>query len=203
MSAQQQLLAADAALAERLMAAPPTSGVADHLPLGRLLPVVAGAFTGAGKGDWAAVGPRERVGAVLRGCSVDRLVDPMAGAQPYKLSPVSASPGARLLQAVGLGLASGGPVLCMIGMAGAASGELHEALSVSVQNNVKLVILVTDLRVPAEAGVARQTGADLLALAAAHGARAAAVAPTEPAVREAVAAARLADGPSLLLVAVP
>lgn len=203
MNAQQQLLAAEAQLGERLRAAGPTAGVADHLPLGRLLPVVAGAFTGAGKGDWAAVGPRERIGAVLRGCGVDRLVDPMAGAQPYKLSPVSAAPGARLLQAVGLGLASGGPVLCMIGMAGAASGELHEALSVAVQNNVKLIIVVTDLALPPEAGVARQTGADLLALAAAHGVRGAAVGPTEAEVRAAVSAARGATGPSLLLVSVP
>lgn len=203
MSAQQQLLAAEAQLAEAMAAAGPTAGVADHLPLGRLLPVVAGAFSGVGKGDWAAVGPRERVGAVLRGCSVARLVDPMAGAQPYKLAPVSASPGARLLQAVGLGLASGGPVLCMIGMAGAASGELHEALSVAVQNNVKLIIVVTDLALPAASGVAQQTGADLLALAAAHGARAEAAGPTEAEVRAAVAAAREASGPSLIRVSVP
>ncbi|MEC8425653.1 MAG: hypothetical protein VX000_17825, partial [Myxococcota bacterium] len=44
------------------------------LPLGPLAPVVAGAFAGASKSDWVVCGPRERIGATLRGCTVERLV---------------------------------------------------------------------------------------------------------------------------------
>ena len=39
------------------------------LPLGPLAPVVAGAFGGMKKTDWVVTGLRERIGAVLRGCS--------------------------------------------------------------------------------------------------------------------------------------
>ena len=125
MTATETLLSADAELA----GLGPTPFA---LPLGPLAPVIAGAFRGMSKGDWAFSGPRGRVGAVLRGCTPGRLVDAAAGARPYKLAPVSDAPGNRALHAVGAALASGRPTLCLLGAASVASGAFHEALNVDL-----------------------------------------------------------------------
>ena len=112
------------------------------LPLGPLAPVVAGAFTGASKADWVVCGPRERVGAVLRGCAVERLVDPAAGARPYKLAPSSGTPGARALHAVGLAAATNARVLCILGDASTAAGAFHEALNSACLLGARVTFLV-------------------------------------------------------------
>ena len=97
------------------------------LPLGPMAPVVEGGFTGMNKSDWIVAGMRERVGAVLRGCPPERLVDGRAGAKPYKLAPASEAPGTRALHAVGLAKASGSPVLCFLGAQkkGTTTAEAH------------------------------------------------------------------------------
>lgn len=199
MSALQQLLAADAALEAALAAGPHPH--LPHLPLGRLAPVVAGAVAGVSKADWLALGPRERVGAALRGCAVGRLVDPMAGAQPYKVAPAVADPSARLLQAAGLARATGQPVLCLVGLA--AAGALAEALSLAADKRLPLIVVLSALTLPAEAAVAPLIPADPAALAAAVGAGFSRPQATEGAVQQAVSAARAAGGPQLIWVDVP
>jgi TPP-dependent pyruvate/acetoin dehydrogenase alpha subunit len=168
------------------------------LPLGRLAPVVEGGFAGVSRRSWVVAGPRERIGAVLRGCPVERLVDPAAGARPYKLAPVSDAPGNRALHAVGLALGTGEPVLCFLGLASAASGALHEALNAAALTGAPVIFLLTVTPIPDDAPISGQLAASPAALAAAHGLATARVAATVEAVREAVSAAADAGAPTLI-----
>jgi 2-oxoisovalerate dehydrogenase E1 component alpha subunit len=160
------------------------------LPLGRLAPIVEGAFSGMKKGDWVVPGPRERIGAVLRGCPPERLVHAHAGAKPYKVAPASSAPGARALHAVGLALADAGPVLCFLGMASAASGSFAEALNVAALSGAPVIFLVTVQKLDDAAPVGRQLAASPAAIAEAFGIAAVRVAGDAESVRVAVAKAR-------------
>lgn len=168
------------------------------LPLGRLAPVVEGAVSGFGRKGWLVTGPRERVGAVLRGCPVERLVDAFAGARPYKLAPRSAAPGSRALHAVGLALASGEPVLCLLGLASAASGAFHEALNAAALTGAPVIFVVATQPIGPEAPVGRQLAASPAALAEAQGLRASRVPAEAAAVAAAVAVARETGTPFLI-----
>ncbi|MFT5684591.1 MAG: TPP-dependent pyruvate/acetoin dehydrogenase alpha subunit [Myxococcota bacterium] len=168
------------------------------MPLGRLAGVVEGGFTGVSKRSWVVAGPRERIGAILRGCPVERLVDPSVGARPYKLAPVSGAPGNRALHAVGLALGTGEPVLCFLGLASAASGALHEALNAAVLTGAPVIFLLTVTPIPDDAPINGQLAASPSALAAAHGLQTARVAAVAEAVREAVSAAAAAGVPTLI-----
>jgi thiamine pyrophosphate-dependent acetolactate synthase large subunit-like protein len=171
-----------------------------HLPLGGTAPVVAGAFTGIGAGRWAAVGPRHRVGAVLRGCRPDRLRDPADGARPWRLLPVSGAPGARALHAVGAALAGGEPVLCLLGPASLGAGAVSEALQAAALTSARVVFVAVLPRLPADAPVAALP-VDPAALAMACGVPCAQVSGFDEArVAEAVAAAAATSGPSLVCV---
>jgi 2-oxoisovalerate dehydrogenase E1 component alpha subunit len=190
-----RLLDASAALCARV--APPLA-----LPVGALAPVVAGALAGLSKSDWLVAGPRERVGATLRGASVDRLAE-AAGARPYKLAPSVAAPGHRALHAVGLALSSGQPTLCFLGNASSATGAFHEALNSAALTGARVIFLLVQQALTAEAPIGRQLAADPLALAAAFGIPTATAAPTADAVAAVVSAARENEGPSLILVKLP
>lgn len=176
------------------------------IPLGRLAPAVERVFRAWPRGAWILCGPRERVGAILRGCPAERLVDPRHGARPYKLGPMGERPGARALHAVGLALASGGPVLCLLGQAAAASGDLHEALNLAALTGAPVVFLVLDAPLAPDAPLARPLGARPVELARAFGLPAeelaasalAASAPAASALGERLLAAHAAARPCLL-----
>lgn len=170
------------------------------LPLGRLAPVVAGAFTGASKADWVVCGPRERVGAVLRGCAVERLVDPATGARPYKLAPASGTPGARALHAVGLAVATDARVLCILGDASTATGAFHEALNTACLMGAKVTFLVVCQPLGEGAPVGTQLATTPAKLAAAFDIPVSETDADESAVSAAVVAARSAEGPALVQV---
>ncbi|HCH64922.1 MAG: hypothetical protein CL927_06405 [Deltaproteobacteria bacterium] len=193
MTATETLLAADAELGS--LGPKPFP-----LPLGPMAPVVAGAFRGMSKGDWVFSGPRGRVGAVLRGCSAARLVDPGAGARPYKLAPVSEAPGNRALHAVGAALASGRPALCLLGAASVASGAFHEALNIGALTGARVVFVVTMQAITDDAPIGQQLAADPAALAAACGWHTSTPQATEDSVFEAVTKARKSQSPALVLV---
>ena len=112
------------------------------VPLGRLAPVVEGAVTAMNRSDWLVTGFRERVGATLRGCPPERLIDLRAGARPYKLAPTSGAPGARALHAVGLAIASNEATLCLLGAASAASGHFYEALNAAALTGAPVIFVV-------------------------------------------------------------
>ena len=160
------------------------------LPLGPMAPVVEGGFTGMNKSDWIVAGMRERVGAVLRGCPPERLVDGRAGAKPYKLAPASEAPGTRALHAVGLAKASGSPVLCFLGLASAASGDFHEALNAAVLTEAPVIFLVTVHTLTDDAPVGAQLATTPEKLAQAFGIPTTVVKAEAKAVQKAVKAAR-------------
>jgi len=160
------------------------------LPLGPLAPVVEGGFAGMNKSDWVVGGMRERIGAVLRGCPPERLVDGRAGAKPYKVAPASEAPGTRALHAVGLATASGKPVLCFLGLASAASGDFHEALNATVLTEAPVIFLVTVQAFGDDAPVGTQLATTPAKLAEAFGLPTTEVKADASAVEKAVKAAR-------------
>ena len=175
---------------------PPTAAI----PLGPLTPVVEGGFMGMNKTDWVVCGSRERIGAVLRGAKPARLVDPHAGARPYKVAPVSDAPGSRALHAVGLALGSGAPVLCILGSASAASGSFAEALNTAALSGARVVFLLATTPIEDDAPVGRQLAGDPIDLAKAHGLSAVSVAAKTKDIKAAVANARKGVGPALVHV---
>ncbi len=195
MNATERLLAADSELSPLATPFP--------LPLGPTAPVVAGAFRGMANGDWVFSGPRGRIGAALRGCAPSRIAEAYAGARPYKLAPSSAAPGNRALHAIGAALATQKPVLCLLGLASAASGAFHEALNVGALTGAPVVFVVVQQHITESAPIGRQLAADPTALAAAFGWSVASVPPTEDAVADAVSAARASGRPSLVSVFLP
>lgn len=170
------------------------------LPLGAMAPIVEGGFKGMKKTDWVVTGMRERIGAVLRGCSPERLVNGYAGARPYKLAPVSDAPGTRALHAVGLALGSQAPVLCFLGMASSASGDFHEALNAVTLTGAPVIFLVTVMTLGDDAPVGRQLATTPTALAQAFGIDTVQAAPTAKDIQAAVAKARKNGKPSLIQV---
>jgi 2-oxoisovalerate dehydrogenase E1 component alpha subunit len=173
---------------------------AHAIPLGPLAPVVEGGFSGMAKSDWIVTGPRERVGAVLRGAQPSRLIDGNAGAKPYKLAPVSDAPGNRALHAVGLALGSGKPVLCFLGSASVASGAFHEALNVAALTGAPVIFLLAMTPITDDAPVSRQIAASPIDLASSHGLTAIAANASAKDIKSAVSKARKAAVPTLIQV---
>ena len=168
------------------------------LPLGKLAEQLEGAVTGFGRRGWLVLGPRERVAATLRGAPVERLLDAHAGARPYRLAPCSDAPGARALHAVGLALATGEPALCVLGLASAASGALHEALNLAALTRAPVVFVLAVHALGPQAPVGPQLAASPVGLAQAFGLAALRVPPTVGDVSSAVAAAVASGAPTLI-----
>lgn len=172
------------------------------LPVDGLEAVIAGGFEGLERTDWVLPGLRERVGAVLRGCPVERLADPAEGARPYRVAPASGDPAARALHAVGLAMARPDEAaLCFLGQGSAGCGAFHEALNLAALYGARVIFLLTCLELDEGAPVGPQLAADPADLAAAFGLHTQTLdAPDVAAVRGAVAAARAAGGPALIAI---
>ena len=170
------------------------------VPARGLEAVIAGGFEGVERSDWVFPGLRERVGATLRGCPLERLVDPADGARPYRVAPTSGDPAARMLHACGLAMANpDDAVLCFIGQGSASYGAFHEALNLAALRWLNVVFLAGTWTLTDEAPLGPQTAVDLSALAAAYGLRVDVVEGADAdAVRAAVAEARAAGGPALV-----
>ncbi len=172
------------------------------LPLGSLLPVVAGALLGLPRSDWWVPGPREQIGAVLRDVPLERLTSDRAGARPYRVAPVIASPALRAIAAVGL--ASADPArgaLVHLGIGSMASGDAHEAFNLAALRaaNVVFVVAVAPLD-RAGSPLAQQLAATPADLARAFTLTAVDVDGADAAaVRSAVATARAAGGPHVIV----
>ena len=112
------------------------------VPARGLEAVIAGGFMGIEKTDWVLPGLRERVGAVLRGCPQDRLLDGHAGSRPWRVAPVTTSPAARMLHACGLAMSHPeGAVLCFLGEGSASCGAFHEALNFAALHRLRVIFL--------------------------------------------------------------
>lgn len=174
------------------------------LPIGELAPVVAGALTAIERSDWWLPSLRERVGAVLRGVPVDRLVDGLAGAQPFKVVSAGGSPALRALLAVGIAHAERADpdrwVLVHLGIGSASDGAYHEALNLAslLRPNVIFVVSVHPLDGD-DAPLGAQLGTSPAAIARSYEIDAVAVDGTDPAaVAAAVGAAREEPGPHVI-----
>lgn len=145
-----------------------------HLPIFGLEAVIAGGFLGVESGDWVVPGLRERVGAVLRDCPPERLVDGLSGARPYRVAPITRSPAARMLHACGLAMAQPDhAVLCFIGQGSASYGAFHEALNLAALRRLHVIFLAHtwNLDEPG-APLPRQVAGSLSAKALAYGVQA-------------------------------
>jgi 2-oxoisovalerate dehydrogenase E1 component alpha subunit len=169
------------------------------LPVAGLEAVVIGAVRGLSRADWWVPGLRERVGAVLRGVSVERLRDGFAGARPYHVAPSSPAPALRALHAVGLALsAPERAVLVHLGVGSVADGAFHEALNLAALLDAR-VIFVVAVHGLVGAPVPQQSAASASALAEAAGVRTLVVDGGDAeAVRAAVEEARAEEGPTLI-----
>ncbi len=176
--------------------------LADHgtmpLPLGPLAPIVAGAVQAMAKSDWLVAGPRTRVGVALRGCPPERLVDVRSGARPYKLLPVSMTPGTQALHAVGVAMATQTRTLCILGPASAADGSFHEALNTAVLNQAPVTFLVATPNNQDDAPFCTQLQGSPAALATAMGMPSTVVKGNAKAVHKAVSTNNKKDGPALV-----
>jgi 2-oxoisovalerate dehydrogenase E1 component alpha subunit len=188
----ERLQQADAALAEHAVPFP--------LPLGELAPVVAGAVSALGSGDWWVPSMRERAGAVLRGVPLDRLHDARLGARPYKVAPPSTSPALRGLVAVGLAVANpDSAVLVHLGIGSASDGAFHEALNLAALLRPHVIFLVSVHPLTGEAPLGRQLVPSPAELARTFGLPSMEIDATDmSAVHRAVAAARATPGPHLV-----
>jgi TPP-dependent pyruvate/acetoin dehydrogenase alpha subunit len=173
------------------------------VPLRGLEAVIAGGFLGIERKDWVVPGLRERAGGVLRDCPRDRLLDPASGARPYRITPVSTSPAARMLHACGLAMAlrdQDAAVLCFIGQGSASYGTFHEALNLAALHKLRVIFLAHSWNLEhADSPLARQLAGPISAHALAFGMHARAVdggLVTE--VLSAVTDARAAGGPRLI-----
>lgn len=172
-----------------------------HLPIRGLEAVIAGGFLGMDSVDWVVPGLRERVGAVLRRCPPERLIDGLAGARPYRVVPISGDPAARMLHACGLARANpDAAVLCFVGQGSASYGDFHEALNLAALMRLRVIFLAHSWNLDApESPLAPQVAGNLASKALAYGVAARSVdggLVTE--VLSAVADARAHGGPHLI-----
>lgn len=184
-----------------LLAAGPTPW---PLPLGDLEPVVVGAVLALRDGDWWVPGQRERVGAVLRDVPVERLIDGLQGARPWRVAPGDLSPALRALYAVGLWLAHPeAGVVVHLGSGSLADGALHEAVNLASLRGARVVFVVAE-RDLTGAPVPPQSAADAPAVAAAFGVPTLTVDGRDAAaVQQAVGASLAGTGPSVVAARLP
>lgn len=170
------------------------------LPIGELAPVVAGAITALEPRDWWVPSMRERVGAVARGVSVDRLVNGRHGARPFRVAPPSPAPALRALIGVGLALSEPGIyALVHLGIGSASDGALPEALNLAALHRAN-VIFVVSVHPLNGAPLGRQLATRPAKIAEAYGVPASTVSDEADAVHAAVTKARQAGGPHLIEV---
>lgn len=168
------------------------------LPIGELAPVVAGAVAALDPRDWWVPSMRERVGAVVRGVPLDRLVHGRHGARPFRVAPPSPAPALRALVAVGLALSEPGTwALVHLGVGSASDGALTEALNLAALHRAN-VIFVVSVHPLTHAPLGRQIATSPSALAKAYGIPATVVGDDADAVYAAVTAARAGSGPYLI-----
>ena len=171
------------------------------LPVVGLENVIAGSILGLEQGDWWVPGMRERIGAVLRKVPVERLVDGMAGAKPYRVAPPTPSPALRALHAVGLALADPDrAVLVHLGIGSASDGAFYEALNLAALTQAKVVFVLAVHPLGEGSPLGRQLAADPATLGQAFSIPTHIVDGNEgESVLNAVRTARNADGPHLVI----
>jgi len=131
------------------------------IPLGNWKLVIEALFSTLKKtpfsNPWVFTGQRALAGALLRGCSPERIVDSRMGARPYKILPSSEHAGHRALHAVGFSKASNEVVFCILGQAALANGSFLSACNLLQLQPSKVVFVVIEQEILEEAPVAKQS----------------------------------------------
>lgn len=131
------------------------------IPLGNWKPVIEALFSKL-KGTpfsnpWIFTGQRALAGALLRGCSAERLIDSRIGAKPYKILPSSEHPGHRALHSVGFSKATNEVVFCILGQAALANGSLMSACNLLQLHPSKVVFIILEQDISENAPVSKQS----------------------------------------------
>ena len=151
------------------------------------------------KRSWVFSGTRARIGAVLRGSSVQRLADPLAGAKPYKIAPSSSHPARRCLQAIGTAIHTQNPTLCIIADAALAQGAFTQALDLAGTHNAPIIFLVIRFPLNKEGSpLVAQSNADLSSLCSSYHIAFTDVQPQEEAIKHHIELACQSHTPSLI-----
>ena len=131
------------------------------IPLGNWKPVIEALFSTLKKAPfsnpWVFTGQRALAGALLRGCSPERLIDSRMGAKPYKILPSSEHAGHRALHAVGFSKASNEVVFCILGQAALANGSFLSACNLLQLQPSKVVFVVIEQEISDDAPVVKQS----------------------------------------------
>ena len=146
----------------------------------------------------ALTGFRARVGATLRGASVQRILNSLDGAKPYKIAPCSLHPARRALQAVGTAMGSTFPTLCILGDAAIAHGEFHQALDIANQWSCPIIFLLIRYPLTEDAPLSAQSKTDVKMLAKANDINYFSSAPTKEEIFRVVAKASENLSPTLI-----
>ncbi|MBX2796409.1 MAG: hypothetical protein KTR31_02030 [Myxococcales bacterium] len=176
-----------------------------HLPIGELLPVVAGTVAAIDPQDWWVPGLRERAGAIVRDVPVQRLVDGFVGAKPYRVCPPATPGPLRALTAVGLAVADRSRTTVVhLGIGSASDGALHEALNLAALLAAPVVFVVAAHPLDGPAPLGPQLATTPAKLAKSFGIKASTVDGSDAkAVQRAVRAARKSGGPALIEAQLP
>ena len=170
------------------------------LPVGNLLPIVAGTVAALDRADWWVPGLRERAGAAARDVPVERLVDGLLGARPYRVAPPGASGALRALYAVGLALANPDHhVVVHLGIGSMSDGAAYEALNLAALQQAPVIFVVAVDPLDGDAPLGPQCAAPPARLAASLGIEVTEVDGTSAqAVHGAVRSAKLHPRPHLI-----
>ncbi|MEC7984622.1 MAG: thiamine pyrophosphate-dependent enzyme [Myxococcota bacterium] len=160
-----------------------------YIPLGAWKPIVQGAFAALPKRSWVYCGHRARLGGVLRGCRVERLLEPQNGAKPFKIAPTSLHPAHRALHAVGTAIHTKQPTLCFLGSAALANGSLYEAFNIASLHKAPIIFVLIHHPLTGDAPVSQQSSARPKQLAQAFGLSSVSIEGTAKATQAAVQAA--------------
>ena len=114
---------------------------------------------------WIFTGQRALAGALIRGCTPERLIDSRMGARPYKIIPSSEHSGHRALHAVGFANASQEVVFCILGQAALANGSFFSACNLLQLQPSKVVFVILEQEISKEAPIAKQSQYDISKLA--------------------------------------
>lgn len=175
------------------------------LPVGELLPVVAGTVSALSRSDWWVPGLRERVGAVAREVPIARLIDGFGGARPYRIAPPSPDGALRALYAVGLAAADPEcAVVVHLGLGSMGDGAVHEAMNLAALRRANVVFVVAAHDLGEDAPLGRQIATSPAKIASGFD-----ITVTEvdgrnaEAVHTAVGYARSLSGPHLVVASLP
>lgn len=157
-----------------------------YIPLGSWKPILHGVFEASSKRNWVYCGHRARLGGVLRGCKVERLLNPQNGARPFKIAPSSLHPAHRALHAVGSAIHTQTPTICFLGTAAVAQGSFYEALNLAALHKAPVLFLLVHHPLNGDAPLSQQAPVQPHLLAKAFGISSFLIQATQEAVQEAV-----------------